>query len=59
MAKHTQASCAARWAATKARGNPTLAEIESIDSDTPWSELEPTWWLEMMDVQRALRGQTT
>lgn len=27
-------------------------EIKSIDDKTPWSEREPKWWLDMMDIDR-------
>lgn len=40
----------ARWKAAKVA---LLREIAAIDDDTPWSEVEPDWWLEMMAVQRA------
>lgn len=50
---------AARWAALKARGNPTLAEIEAIDNATPWKEVEPRWWLAMMDARDRIRKQET
>lgn len=46
-----------RWAELKARGSYTKAEIDSIDSDTPWAPVEPRWWLEMMDARKAL-GET-
>lgn len=34
-----------------------LARIEVIDKATPWQEVEPRWWLEMMRV-RALLSQS-
>lgn len=44
-----------RWEAIKARGDYTVDEIDSIDRDTPWSDLgEPAWWLEMMEARNAL-----
>jgi hypothetical protein len=46
-----------RWEELKARGNATLSEIDSIDRDTPWAEVEPRWWLEMMDFRRTLHGR--
>lgn len=36
-----------------------LSEIESIDNDTPWSEVEPTWWLDMEDYRRKLFNHKT
>jgi hypothetical protein len=29
-------------------------EIKSIDVETQWQEKEPKWWLEMMQIERAL-----
>jgi hypothetical protein len=43
----------ARWEAAREK---LLAEIASIDKDTDWSEVEPGWWLQMMEVQRAARS---
>ena len=28
-----------------------LNDIDAIDNDTPWQEVEPKWWLSMMDFQ--------
>lgn len=40
-----------RWEALKAG----LAQaIRDIDTDTPWQEVEPGWWLDMMRVDRLL-----
>ncbi len=25
--------------------------IKEIDKETPWSEVEPKWWLDMIDLQ--------
>lgn len=47
----TQAEMKDRWEKTKAE---LLKEIEEIDQATPWSNVEPQWWLQMMRVQRAL-----
>lgn len=41
----------ARWKAAKAA---LLAEIAAIDKATPWSDVEPDWWVEMMAVAAAL-----
>ena len=27
-------------------------DIDAINADTPWSILEPDWWLIMMELQR-------
>jgi len=32
-----------------------LAEIDKIDKNVQWSEIEPVWWLEMMEVARVIR----
>lgn len=48
-----------RWEQLKARGNVTAEEIDAIDRDTPWAEVEPRWWLEMMDFRRSLVGGFT
>jgi hypothetical protein len=45
---------AAQWAALKARGNYTRAEIDAIDAATPWSEVEPQWWLAMMAARNTI-----
>lgn len=29
-------------------------KIDQIDQETPWSAVEPHWWLEMMEVRRSL-----
>lgn len=42
----------ARWEAVRTK---LLAEIEDIDNNTEWREVEPRWWLQMMEVQRAAR----
>lgn len=30
------------------------SEIGEIDAQTPWSEVEPKWWLEMMEIDKQL-----
>jgi hypothetical protein len=30
------------------------ARINEIDKETPWSETEPEWWLQMMEVQKLI-----
>ncbi len=35
--------------------NAIVQATEMIDSDTPWQEVEPKWWLEMMDLQAKCR----
>lgn len=53
MKQYTQTECKALWESIK--GNrPTLEEIDNIDSKTPWSNIEPKWWLEMMEFRRNL-----
>ncbi len=46
----TQAECAAKWETTKAL---ILEAINAIDKDTPFSDIEPKWWREMMAVRKA------
>ena len=29
-----------------------LKSIEEIDKETPWQNIEPEWWLEMMELQK-------
>lgn len=33
--------------------------ISEIDDSTPWSEREPTWWVEMMSIQETARQYVT
>lgn len=28
-----------------------LGDIDNIDKDTPWSNIEPEWWLMMMTLR--------
>lgn len=28
-----------------------IQKIEEIDNNTPWSEKEPDWWINMMEVR--------
>ena len=30
-----------------------ISRIAAIDSETPWSESEPKWWLHMQNVNNA------
>lgn len=54
MEQYTQPECKALWESIK--GNrPTIEEIDNIDSKTPWSNIEPKWWLAMMEVRRQLQ----
>ena len=41
-----------KWRELKAH---ILQRIEEIDERTPWKEVEPQWWLEMMSVARELK----
>ena len=27
-------------------------KVDIIDENTPWSEVEPQWWLDMMEIRR-------
>ena len=29
-----------------------VTRIKDIDNETPWSEVEPQWWLDMMEMER-------
>lgn len=53
MKQYTQEECKALWESIK-NNRPTLEEINNIDKATPWSNTEPSWWLEMMEVKRQL-----
>lgn len=39
------------WEALKAE---VIARIKGIDDRTEWQATEPAWWLEMMNIGRAL-----
>lgn len=39
------------WMNTK---KELLLSIDIIDKATRWSETEPKWWLEMMDIRKAV-----
>ena len=52
MSKPTQLSCKAEWEALKAE---FISKIAEIDHMTPWSNIEPQWWLEMMAAEKAVR----
>lgn len=30
-----------------------LLDIDSIDNETPWQEVEPEWWVQMMVLRRS------
>ena len=45
---------AQKWEALVQRGSPTVEEIDAIDRDTPGSEHEPEWWIEMMAIRAKL-----
>jgi hypothetical protein len=32
-----------------------IQRTEEIDKETPWSDVEPMWWVRMMEVQRSAR----
>lgn len=44
---------ATRWVALREH---MLRNIAEIDAATPWAEVEPGWWLDMMKAERLLRG---
>jgi len=37
--------------------NQTLDDIDKIDSDTPWQDFEPEWWLDMMEIRRLIQSK--
>lgn len=49
----TQAECRTRY---KDALSNFLTELSDINNETPWSEVEPGWWLEMNAVERAVRA---
>lgn len=48
---NTQEECRKEWEDAKCA---FLAKIRQIDNKTMWSETEPKWWLEMMEIERLL-----
>lgn len=47
----TQTECRAAYKAALAN---FLSELSDIDNETPWSAVEPGWWLEMKAVESAI-----
>lgn len=47
----TQAECRTRY---KDALSNFLSELSDINNETPWSNVEPAWWLEMTAVERAV-----
>ncbi len=47
-----ETSPAARWLDLR---KEMLTRINKIDNDTPWSEVEPRWWLGMMEAAKTIR----
>jgi len=47
----TQAKMHQKW---KKLSQEMIDKINALDKDTPWSETEPKWWIEMSNVRRAL-----
>jgi len=47
----TQNECKEKWLELRQR---ILDEIKALDKETPWSESEPKWWLEMRQVQKEI-----
>lgn len=47
----TQAECRTRY---KDALSNFLSELSDINNETPWSAVEPGWWLEMAAVERAV-----
>ena len=34
-----------------------LNDIDKLDAETPWQEIEPAWWLQMMDIRAKAQWQ--
>ena len=34
-----------------------IKDIDEIDKETPWSEIEPDWWLDMMELRRFIKDK--
>jgi hypothetical protein len=43
-----------KWESLK---QSVIQQITEIDKETPWQDYEPEWWLEMMNIQKLMRGQ--
>ena len=48
----TQEKCREQWNELK---KEMEKQITKIDEVTPWTEHEPLWWYDMMEVLRLLR----
>lgn len=59
--KYTQTQCREMWEQLlhserySVDIEATIKEIDRIDSLTPWSEVEPNWWLDMIQERKDLR----
>lgn len=45
----TQTECKARF---EEKLDALISDLQTINSDTPWSHSVPEWWLRMMDLQK-------
>ncbi len=52
MREPTQLSCQQAWEKLRAE---FIEQVAAIDKMTPWSTVEPDWWCEMMDAEKAVR----
>lgn len=50
----TQDECRQKWDALKAQTIAAIAEIDRETPGSPTSDREPKWWLEMIDIRKAL-----
>lgn len=52
----TQSQCRADFEAEVRR---SLEVVQKIDDETPWSNSEPEWWLELSDLRMTLQSIKT
>lgn len=56
--KLTQTECKAMWLELFNGDEPvTIEAIDKIDDLTPWSEIEPNWWCDMMHYRKILQAE--
>lgn len=54
----TQIECKLMWLALfHGEESVTIEAIDEIDNLTPWSEVEPQWWLDMMHYRKILQDE--
>jgi hypothetical protein len=50
----SRSDCSAAWETLR---QEFIDRVKAIDAATPWSNTEPRWWLEMMDMQTRMIQQ--